>query len=181
MYKTISSRTLLTHPRLTVVEDTIELPDGQTGEYVRFAHQDAVSLIVRGADGRLLIQQEYSYVPNRRLYQLPGGGVEASETAERAARRELAEETGLAASCLTLLGSYFIDHRRSAGQMYVFLATNLAALAENEVRRDVYEVDLSHEWKTEREVADLIAGGSVMNVHFLAAWTLYRSSNSNCG
>lgn len=178
MYKTLSSRTLLTHPRLTVVEDTIKLPDGQTSDYVRLPEgQDAVSLIVRGSDGRLLIQQEYSYVPNERLYQLPGGGVETDETPEQGAGRELAEETGFIASRLTSLGAYFIDHRRSTRRMFVFLVEDLSTLSNNEVeQKDIFEVDLSHTWLTESEVADLIAGGSIVNVHLLAGWTLYFSS-----
>ncbi len=177
MYKTLSSRVLLTHPRLTVVEDTVELPNGQTGDYVRFAQsRDAVGLLVRRPDGAILVQQEYSYVPGVSLYQLPGGGMEIGETPDQAARRELAEEAGLTARNLTLLGSYFMDHRRSAGRMFLFLAEDLEELADKETRqKDKYEVDLTHEWRTEREVADLIAGGHVVNVHFLAAWTLYTA------
>lgn len=177
MYKTLSSRTLLTHPRLTVVEDIVELKDGQTGDYVRFdGKRDAVGLIVRRPDGAILVQQEYSYVPGVRLYQLPGGGMESGETPDQAARRELAEEAALSVQNLTLLGSYFMDHRRSAGRMFLFLAEELDDLPNKETRqKDKYEVDLTHEWRTEREVAGLIAGGKVVNVHFLAAWTLYKT------
>lgn len=177
MYKTLSSRTLLTHPRLTVVEDMVELPDGQTGDYVWFAgKRDAVGLMARRPDGALLVQQEYSYVPGVRLYQLPGGGMETGETPEAAAHRELAEEAALSARTLTLLGSYFMDHRRSAGQMFLFLAEDLDDVPNKETRqKDKYEVDLSHEWRTEQEIADLIADGKIVNVHFLAAWTLYTA------
>jgi ADP-ribose pyrophosphatase YjhB (NUDIX family) len=47
--------------------------------------------------------------PSRGLYAFPGGRVEAGETSEEAARRELLEETGMAAAQLSPLREYLID------------------------------------------------------------------------
>ena len=49
----------------------------------------------------------------RGLWSLPGGKVEAGETAESAALRELAEETGVTARVVGLVGDYTIN----AGQV----------------------------------------------------------------
>jgi 8-oxo-dGTP diphosphatase len=53
----------------------------------------------RGEDVLLVKRGKGIY---RRLWSLPGGAIEIGETALEAARRELFEETGLVASCLTL-------------------------------------------------------------------------------
>jgi len=173
MYKTLSSQTVFTHSRLTVVEDQVELREGETGDYLWFAgRRHGVTIIARRPDGKILVQQEYSYLPGERLYQLPGGGVDADEPPEVAANRELMEEAGLFANRLTLLGSYLIDHRRSLSRMYLFLGEDL--VERQATSRDRYEVDLSMEWLTETEIEALIQRGDVLNVHMLASWTRYR-------
>lgn len=173
LYKTLSSETLFAHPRLTVVEDQIETPDGQRGDYLWFAgSRGAVTIIARNDAGKVLVQQEYSYLPNAALYQFVGGGIEEGEQPEAAAIRELAEETSLSSGRLTLIGSYLTDHRRSRSRMHVFICENLEPCVP--VAKDMYEVDLKHFWMSGNEIDSLIAGGSVANANMLASWMLYQ-------
>jgi 8-oxo-dGTP diphosphatase len=58
---------------------------------VALQHDDRLLLVLRGR------------APTKGYYAFPGGRVEAGETLEQAARRELAEETGLSADGLTPL------------------------------------------------------------------------------
>jgi ADP-ribose pyrophosphatase YjhB (NUDIX family) len=58
---------------------------------VALQHDDRLLLVLRGR------------APSRGYYAFPGGRVEDGETLEEAARRELAEETGLAAEMLSPL------------------------------------------------------------------------------
>jgi 8-oxo-dGTP diphosphatase len=60
---------------------------------------DAVLLVERGEG------------PSEGLWSLPGGSIEAGETAEDAARREVSEETGLEAHIVGLAGVYDIIDR----------------------------------------------------------------------
>ena len=60
----------------------------------------AVSVALVNGDRVLLVRR--GRPPSLRLYAFPGGRMEAGESAEQAARRELFEETGLVAGKLAL-------------------------------------------------------------------------------
>lgn len=67
----------------------------------------AVSVALVRGDTVLLVKRALE--PSRGLYAFPGGRVEAGETSEEAARRELLEETGMSAAQLSPLREYLID------------------------------------------------------------------------
>jgi len=76
----------------------------------------AVDCVVFDQGGRLLLIRRKN-PPFRGRYALPGGYVEYGETTEHAAARELAEETGLIAAALSLIGVYSDPHRDPRGHM----------------------------------------------------------------
>lgn len=61
----------------------------------------AVACVVHDSDGRLLLQRKQDGT-----WSLPAGAIELGESPEKAARRELKEETGLEAATLTLASSF---------------------------------------------------------------------------
>jgi ADP-ribose pyrophosphatase YjhB (NUDIX family) len=65
------------------------------------------------ADSILLVQRNSE--PAEGLWSLPGGSIEAGETAEDAARREVREETSLEAHIVGLAGVYDIIDRDANG------------------------------------------------------------------
>lgn len=69
--------------------------------------------VVRDDAGRLLLVQRANE-PSRGLWSLPGGRIEAGETAREAAVREVFEETGLRVAlgerlCSVAFGPYVVD------------------------------------------------------------------------
>lgn len=80
----------------------------------------AADCVVFDPQGRLLLIRRKN-PPFQGQYALPGGFVEHGETTEHAAARELAEETGLAAVTLSLIGVYS-DPARDPRQHVVSIA-----------------------------------------------------------
>jgi len=70
----------------------------------------AVSVALLRAGEVLLVRR--GRAPSRGLYAFPGGRIEPGETVEEAARRELIEETGLAAGDLAVLAEVGVEGER---------------------------------------------------------------------
>lgn len=174
-WKKLSEKLLLSHPRISVYEDEVELPSGHKTHYLRFAKTpDAACILAINKDGKILLQREYSYPPNEWLYQVPGGAIEPDETPEEGATRELAEESSLKGD-LKLLGWYYMDNRRKNSKFYVYLATNIA---EDTSKNQDIEEELEDCWFTEQEIEEMIRNGEITTYSALAAWAFYKTTAS---
>lgn len=173
MWRVISTKIIFEHPRITLAEDSVELPNGHKTEYLRFVDQGGcgVTLIAIRDDGKILVEQEYSHPPQKWLYQFPGGGVPASEAIAEGANRELMEECNIKAKKLTNIGQFLMNNRRSAAPMHVFVAQDLV---KEELPGDIEE-DIKIHWFTEREIDQLVAKGEIENGPMLAAWAIYKA------
>lgn len=100
--------------------------------------------------GQVLLQRE-TRRPEREV--LVAGYIKPGESAEDAARREIAEETGLTVTTLRYIGSY--PHMN--GDM---LMLGFCAIAEGEVHSDSSEV-LSARWCTPEEAVVSLREGSI--------------------
>ena len=161
---------LLDHPRLTVIEDTVLLPDGTETTYILTPSKGNAVTIIARKDNKILLQKEYSYPPNEVLFQFPGGFVPIDEDLEVGANRELMEEANLKANKLTVIGKYLLDNRRSNAYMHVFLSTDMK---EESQQGDIEEVIESF-WFSEDEIDELVKKGEIKNGHILASWMLYK-------
>lgn len=175
MWKKISSKTLLLHPRITVIEEEVELPNGQRTQYLRFGDgsdkNGAATLIAINSEGKILVEKEYSYPPNKWLHQFPGGAVSENEDLAEGANRELMEEADYKAGKLVHIGKALINNRRSHQYIHTFVATHLiqsSLPADDEEEFEFY-------WLSEDEIDQLIAKDEIENIFMLAAWAHYKA------
>jgi ADP-ribose pyrophosphatase len=171
-WKRLGSRVLLTHPRLQVYEDDVELPNGHRTTYLHFGDlPDAGMVLARNDEGMFLIQKEYSYPPDEALFQLPGGAINKNESPLKGAAREFAEEAGLAGE-LKLLGWFYLHNRRSKQKMFIYLATGLhKATAQKDIEEEFEDF-----WFTEAKIDMMIRTNEIRNYTLLAGWALYKAS-----
>jgi ADP-ribose pyrophosphatase len=169
-WKRLSTKQLLDHPRIKVYEDIVQLPDGNVTDYLHFGEgTGGATIFPIDKNGKILIQKEYSYPPNQILYQTVGGGIKRDETPLQAAKRELSEEANITGA-FRQIGWFYIDNRRHADKMYVFIATELKELKG---QKDIEE-DLEDFWLTEDEIDNLIRTEEFSTYSGLASWTLYK-------
>ena len=173
-WRRLSSKVLLKHPRITVLEDEVVLPNGHQTTYLHFAEANgAAQVIAQGSDGKFLLQREYAYPPNEWLYQFPGGAIEPGETPEQAAQRELNEESQFSAKQLVELGWFYVNNRRKKDRFYVFLAKGIEA---TDAHTPDPEEDIESYWFSETEIDAKIRNGEITNYSALAGWQLYKVS-----
>lgn len=88
---------------LNVTERSIDAPDGASFKRIVIEHPGAVAVVPIVQNDVILIRQ-YRAALGDRILEIPAGKLDlVGEDAEDAARRELAEETGLVAGALTHL------------------------------------------------------------------------------
>lgn len=90
------------------------------------------SIILENEKGEILLLRR-NRSPHRGSWNTPGGHIDAGETAEQAAHREIKEETGLKISKLEFCGSY-TDTYKDQGITYPLLAISFCGRTDSSQR-----------------------------------------------
>lgn len=109
------------------------------GELDRWPHVGS-AVIVLDTQGRILLgRRDKPGCPAHGQWVLPGGGIRPFESIEQAARREVAEETGLALGAICARGHYeLFNHQRQ--HRIVFVGEAHASSGELRAGDDMAEV-----------------------------------------
>ena len=168
-WRRISSRIILEHPRLTLVEDTLQLPTGKNIRYLRHENKgNGGVIIVCIRDDKILVQQQYSYPVDEVLYQFPGGRIEEGESYTAAADRELAEEARLAMVDAKYLGWFYPDNRRTSAKLHVVFSDTTEDTPGTPDDDEIIE----NIWLPLAEFRYKLANNDLPNYALLAAWSL---------
>jgi ADP-ribose pyrophosphatase len=105
--------------------DEVEEPGGvrATREVVR--HRGSVAMLAVSEDDRIVLVRQYRYAVDEALWELPAGRLDAGETPETGARRELLEEVGLEAATVEPLAVFYTTPGFCDELMHVFRASGL--------------------------------------------------------
>jgi ADP-ribose pyrophosphatase len=137
-----SSRYLFQSRWYAVRQDALISPEGEAITYTVVEHPGFVVIVPLLPDRRVVMERIYRYPLQRVNLECPSGGLDGEEP-ERAARRELEEETGYRAGRLIDLGKYAASSGISDEEFSVFLATDVSAdgLLRREITEDI-EIEL---------------------------------------
>ena len=168
------SRTVYANPWVRLTEDAIVRPDGSSGTYA-VLHAPDFAVVLPFDGERFHLVEQYRYPVRARLWEFPQGAVADAPSPEEAAAVELAEECGLAAETLLLLGFLHESNGRSTSGFHAYLATGLRPVA---AAREPEEQDMVTAAFTLDEVWGLVESGRMTDAASLAALALLGRAQS---
>lgn len=161
-FTTVGSETVYDGAILALRLDRVEMPGGRVAEREVVEHHGAVAIVALDDQDRVALIEQYRHPIGRRLWELPAGLLdEIDEPAVEAAKRELAEETGLAATSWSVL----VDVTASPGftdeAVRIFLAEKLTRIDRPEARDE--EADIVLEFVPIEEAVARALSGELVN------------------
>jgi ADP-ribose pyrophosphatase len=111
--------------------DTVQFSDGRTSTREILGHPGAVAIVAIDPDGQVLLVRQWRTAAGRAMLEIPAGTLDridppgTIEDPERAAPRELEEETGYRASGWRKLATFWTVPGFASELMHLYLATGL--------------------------------------------------------
>jgi ADP-ribose pyrophosphatase len=112
-------------PRLHVRREHGVLPDGRRVSFHAVRVPPVAYVVPLLDDGRVVLIRQYRPIVGVEIWELPAGTLEAGESAEACAQRELREEAGYAAGRLEPLGEALADPGLTDERIFLFVARDL--------------------------------------------------------
>lgn len=145
-YENLTWTEIENHPvyscRVFSVRDTkSRAPDGTVKTFSVLDAPDwaiIIPVLERAGSDTFLMVRQWRHGSRSLSLEFPGGVLEAGESEEEGARRELAEETGWQAGSMTKLGSFNPNPAIMSNRVHVFLAKDLRHIGNQDLDDDEY-------------------------------------------
>ena len=175
--RTLSSTHQFTGHVIRVRVDEVERADGRRTTRDVVEHPGAVA-IVAWDGARVAMVRQWRHATGRSLLELPAGTLEPDELPEATARRELAEETGLAATTWEHGPRFYTAPGFCDELMHLYLATGIGP-ADGEAPHDEDE-ELELEWLELSDALAAIDDGRIRDAKTIAGvgWLARRLPTS---
>lgn len=121
--------------------DEVRLPNGNVAQIELVSHPGASAVVPLDAAGQVLLVRQYRHAAQGWLLEVPAGKLDAGESPEACARREVEEETGHKASRLESMGWIWTTPGFSDERIWLYLATGLEPSLQNLQQDEVLTVE----------------------------------------
>jgi ADP-ribose diphosphatase len=96
--RVISSKISFQGSVFSVMTDEVQEPGNIRARRDVIRHSGSIVVLAMDDSRKVLLERQYRYAANRRMWELPAGRIDPGESTLTAARRELLEETGYTAT-----------------------------------------------------------------------------------
>ena len=123
--KTLSSRLIYEGRAVRLRIDTVRMPGGRETTREIVEHSDCVAIIAIDNEDNVLLVKQFRKPVEKRLLEIPAGGIEPGEEPEDCVRREMREETGFLPRKVERLGGFYSSPGYGTEYLHLYLATDL--------------------------------------------------------
>lgn len=162
--KTLSSRLIYEGRAIRLRVDTVKTPSGRKTTREIVEHSDCVAIIAIDDEDNVLLVEQFRKPLEKRLLEIPAGGIEPGEEPADCVRREMREETGFLPQRVERLGGFYSAPGYSTEYLHLYLAAELVSnplQAEDSEGIELVRVRLS-------DVPALITSGSICDAKSIA-------------
>jgi 8-oxo-dGTP pyrophosphatase MutT (NUDIX family) len=136
-WKTTDSKTILNTVVFDVTKNHNVSHNGIEGDYIVLKANDWV-IVVPEVDDKLVMVKQWRHGEQNLSIEFPGGVIDKNEEPEKAALRELEEETGCKAQKLIKLGKINPNPALFSNHLHIFLAKDIIKTGVQHLDKDEF-------------------------------------------
>ena len=121
----IARRLIYRGLKINLALQHVPLADGTHVEREVVLHRGAVALVPMVDDHHVCLIKNQRYAVGKTLLEVPAGTIDAGETAEQTAERELLEDTGYRATRIRPIRQWYVSPGVMNERMYLFVCEDL--------------------------------------------------------
>jgi ADP-ribose pyrophosphatase len=125
---------------------------------------DNYVVVVPLKKGLILVQKQFKSGVKRFCWGFPAGFINGSETSLSAAKRELLEETGLIATKLTKVGTFYDNVSKGSENFTIYLTKNLKTKPGHASNPDKSETVIKNVWVKIKDLNKIKMAGACMSL-----------------
>ena len=164
--KELSRKKVYDFPSFVINESEVIMPDGSRRTRNWIEHNGSSAILAIDDKERICIERQYRFAIRKLTYEIPAGHREQGEDYEKAARRELLEETGYRSSSMELLGYFTPACGTSTEKTAIFLAKGLEKASGQDLDDDEF---LTVTWMTVDEIEAMIREKTIWDPKLICA------------
>jgi len=148
--------------------ESLTLPNGKHLDLEVLRHPGGAAVVALDQQGQVCLLRQYRHASGGWLWELPAGRLEANESPDTTAARELVEEAGLQAGRWDTLGKTLVTPGYSDELIYLYLARDLTVVPAQPEAHELFEVH----WIPFSQALEQVHDGTIIDAKTMLGLTL---------